>query len=85
MVTLDTAHFDGVFEKEEKQSYSSYSSRSEQDMDLAVASNVGYVNPGVVREEEYSRNNINRLVLTDRVYEYLLKQFVLPLRLMVFI
>ena len=54
-------------------------------MDLAVASNVGYVNPGVVREEEYSRNNINRLVLTDRVYEYLLKQFVLPLRLMVFI
>ena len=60
----------GVFEKEEKQSYSSYSSRSEQDMDLAVASNVGYVNPGVIREEEYSRNNINRLVLTDRVYEY---------------
>ena len=40
------------------------SHRSE--MDLAVATSVGYMNPGVSRQ----KTGNNRLVLTDRVYEY---------------
>ena len=37
-------------------------------MDLAVASTVGYVNPSISRADHYAKTN--NLVLTDRVYEY---------------
>ena len=51
----------GVFEPETRGSYF-----RNADMDLAVASNVGYINPSVSRSE--SRQNV--LVITDRVYEF---------------
>ena len=47
----------GVFEPDRRYS----------DMDLAVASSVGYVDPGVSREK---RSDTNQLFLTDRGYEY---------------
>jgi hypothetical protein len=37
------------------------------DLDLAVATSVGFIAPGVTREQRGGKNN---LILTDRVYEY---------------
>jgi len=54
----------GVFESSEISSY------RQVDMDLAMAAYTGKINPSVSNEERYSKDNLNNLVLTDRVYEY---------------